>query len=408
MTTPALPPRGIEPGHLALPPRTGPADRLIRLAYRAGLPGPAFHPVRKPSKPRLLAVVESPLEGDPAAGFAHTLDGIDFTGPLGAPMAEKAHRFGWLRDLAAADDPEHARVAERLLARWLDAHPKPGKGAAWSVGAAGHRLLAWLIHAPLILSGSATVRARTLAGIAETARWLDRNVASAPNRLGEIAGWCAIVAAGLLLPGGKPRRLFGEAGLVRALGEFVGEDGGVLSRSPLDQIETIELLIDLAACYRAVRRDFPPALDTMKQLLVPPLLVLLHADSALGNWQGAGALSAERITALVNASGVRARPLLDTGPWGYQRVPARTSVLQVDAAPPPLARHAHHGCASTLAFEFSHASQRLVVNCGGAADAGGTIPQVLEQALRATAAHSALVLDDANSTAVLPEGKLGA
>ena len=36
-----------------------------------------------------------------------------------------------------------------------------------------------------------------------------------------------VVAAGLLLPHGKPRRLFGEDGLVKALGDMVGEDGGV-------------------------------------------------------------------------------------------------------------------------------------------------------------------------------------
>jgi uncharacterized heparinase superfamily protein len=47
------------------------------------------------------------------------------------------------------------------------------------------------------------------------------------------------------------------------------------------------------------------------------------------------------------------------------------------------------------------------VNCGGAAFAGGQVPVRIEQGLRATAAHSTLVLDDANSTAVLLHGKLG-
>jgi len=105
---------------------------------------------------------------------------------------------------------------------------------------------------------------------------------------------------------------------------------------------------------------------------------------------------------------VRTRPLRDVRQWGYQRIAARKSVLQFDAAPPPMARHARHGCASTLAFELSHAGHRLVVNCGGAAAAGGLVPARLEQGLRATAAHSTLVLDDANSTAVLINGKVGA
>ncbi|MCB2083218.1 MAG: heparinase II/III-family protein, partial [Sphingomonadaceae bacterium] len=98
----------------------------------------------------------------------------------------------------------------------------------------------------------------------------------------------------------------------------------------------------------------------------------------------------------------------DVRQWGYQRVLANKSTLIFDAAPPPLSRHARFGCASTLAFEFCPRGQRLVVNCGGAAFAGGQVPARIEQGLRATAAHSTLVLDDANSTAVHINGRLGA
>ena len=79
----------------------------------------------------------------------------------------------------------------------------------------------------------------------ETARWLDRHVGQAEDGLAEVSGWCAIVAAGLLLPDGKPRRLYGEAGLIKALGELVGEDGGVLSRSPIAQMDAVALLVQL-------------------------------------------------------------------------------------------------------------------------------------------------------------------
>jgi uncharacterized heparinase superfamily protein len=241
----------------------------------------------------------------------------------------------------------------------------------------------------------------------EAARWLDRHVGQAEDGLAEVAGWCAIVAAGLLLPDGKPRRLYGEAGLIKAMGELVGEDGGVLSRSPIAQMEATALLVKLRACYRATRRDPPKAVDTMINLLVPPLLALVHTDSALGNWQGGWAVDADELASLVDASSVRTRPLRDVRQWGYQRVLANKSVLQFDAAPPPMPKHARHGCASTLAFELSHGAHRLIVNCGGAAAAGGLVPLRLEQGLRATAAHSTLTLDDANSTAVLINGAIG-
>ncbi|MEO5587117.1 MAG: heparinase II/III family protein [Novosphingobium sp.] len=409
------------------PPSVGAGERLIRLAYRMGMRG-SLTPFRKPAKPRLLATVQSPLRGDTVAGTAlragHFLvHGLkvpiaqaDFGGAarLTPPVERVAHTFSWLADLEAATPREQGiPIAERILGAWLEANPKtpsrPGKGAAWSVSHAGQRELNWLVHAPLILSSpDRATRAKVLRAINDTARWLDRNVSRAEDRLGEVAGWCGIVAAGLLLPDGRARRLFGEAGLVQALGELVGDDGGVLSRSPNGQMEAIALLTKLRACYRATRRDPPAALDTILTMLVPPLLALSHGDGSLGSWQGGWAVAANEVAELVAASGVRTRPLRDVSQWGYQRVVAQKSVLQFDAAPPPLARHARHGCASTLAFELSHAGHRLIVNCGGSAAAGGLMPIRLEQGLRATAAHSTLALDDANSTAVLINGKLGA
>lgn len=430
----AVPPSEvIEPGRaLALadfsPPALGAGDRLVRLAYRLGVPGNTLAaPFRKAQPPRLLATVANPLPGERMAGTAlraghflvHGLKlpiaQVDLSGAgrLTPPVERMVHGFHWLADLEAAAPREAATpVAERILSNWLCANPmppsRPGKGAAWSIANAGHRLLHWLVHAPLILSSpDKASRARVLAAISDTARWLDRQVPRAEDQLAAIAGWSAITAAGLLLPDGRARRLYGEAGLIRALGEAVGDDGGMLSRSPTGQVEAIALLTRLSACYRATRRDPPAQLQSVLTLLVPPLLALLHGDGSLGSWQGGWALGGDAVASLIAASGVRTRPLRDARQWGYQRVAAGKSLLQFDAAPPPLARHARNGCASTLAFEFSHAGQRIITNCGGAAAAGGLLPVRLEQGLRASAAHSTLVLDDANSTAVLINGRLG-
>lgn len=427
----------IEPGHiepgraLALvdfsAPSVGMGERLIRMAYRLGVPGAMLSaPMGKKARTRLLATVNNTLPGSRAAGTAiragHFLvhggktpiAQVDFSGAarVTPPLEKVVHSFSWLTDLEACAPREQAApVAERILTAWLQANPqppaKPGKGPAWAVGNTGARLAAWLAHAPLVLSGEKALRVRTLAHIAATARWLDRHVGQAEDALGEVAGWVGIVAAGLLLPDGRARRLYGEAGLLKALGELIGDDGGVLSRSPLAQMEAIALLVRLRNCYHATRRDAPPAMERVVELLVPPLLALTHGDGGLGSWQGGWAVCAEDVEGLVRASGVRTRPLRDVRQWGYQRVVAHKSVLQFDTAPPPMPAQARFGCASTLAFEFSHGSHRLIVNCGGAASGGGLVPVRLEQGLRATAAHSTLTLDDANSTAVLINGMIG-
>ncbi len=407
-----------------VPPSAGAGERLIRLAYRMGISGSTLTaPFRKPFGARLLATVESPLAGDRAAGMALRAGHFQVHGAkapiaqmefasnsrLTPPFERVIHGFGWLRDLAASAPREQCvETAERICAAWLDANPAPGKCAAWKIEHTGHRLLAWLVHAPLVLSGqNVAVKKRMLRAIEQTARWLDRKVMRAEDRLGAVAGWTAITAAGLLMPDGKPRRLYGEAGLIRSLGDLVAEDGGVLSRSPLAQMDAIALLVDLRACYAAAGREMPSALGIMLELLVPPLLALRHGDGGLGSWQGSGATSADRVSALIEASGVRTRPLKEVRDWGFQRLTGGKTTVLLDAAPPPKPRHARWGCASTLAMEMSEGNHRLVVNCGGAALAGGQVPSRIEQGLRATAAHSTLALDNTNSTAVLINGQLG-
>ena len=409
-------------------PRTGPGDALIRMAYRMGVPGHALAaPFRRASALRLLAQVETPVAGSRAAGTAlragHFLVDsvklpiaeVDFTGQSRtAPGIDHSlHSFSWLYDLAASAPIEACNeVAERITKSWLDEHAEPPKRAAksgaWEIEHTGLRLMAWLIHAPLIIgTGDAKMRGPLLEAISQTATWLDRKALKPGAGPGQMIGLAAVTAAGLLLPEGKPRRLYGQAALIKCLGDLVAEDGGLLARCPAAQMQAIATLTDLIACYEATEIDAPEALFVMRELLVPPLLALRHGDGALGSWQGQAAISADRVASLIAATGVRTRPLNEPQHWGFQRIRGGETVVQFDAAPPPRARHARTGCASTLAFEMSDGPARLVVNCGGAALAGGHVPAHIGQGLRASAAHSTLILDNANSTAVLLHGKLG-
>ena len=102
----------------------------------------------------------------------------------------------------------------------------------------------------------------------------------------------------------------------------------------------------------------------------------------------------------VRASGIRTRPLKQARDWGYQRLVAGKVVLLADAAPPPIARVTEAGCASTLAFELSDGDERIVVNCGGAALTGATIPADLARGLRTIERPAQSVRNEPGATAV--------
>ena len=371
---------------------------------------------------RLLAVPVDPVEGNRVQGIAvraghflfrglkKTLQDIDFSDLKLPPAFEDyVHRFQWLRDLdTAASRDQAVPVAEKLMEEWLDANGPKIRQPAWRPDNCGWRLLIWASHAPLILSSNDLVyRSKVLNNIARTARHLDRTADKATSSLGRLVAWSGVVASSLLIPEGRVRRIVGEAGLEKAMGEFFYADGGSVSRSPLNQMDAVILLSMLNQVYLSRDEDPPEYLANALALAVPPLSGLTHFDGSMGNWHGSGATSAEQVDQVIEASGIRARPLRQARDWGYQRVSSGRSVLILDAAPPPIARMAVAGCASTLAFEFSNGDSRIICNCGGAGLVGATIPASLARGLRTTAAHSTLCINNSNSTSILPDGKLG-
>ena len=356
--------------------------------------------------PKLLAVPADPFPGDAARGRA-MLDGA--LPDVGAESAGAGvHGFAWLRDLAATGERTRAvPVAEALVARWLDAHGERVGAATWRPEVCAMRLAMWTAHAPLLLSGTDLVfRSAVLNAIARMARHLDRAAERAEAGGPRITAWSGVVVAGLLVPG-EARRVFGEAGLARALATGLSEDGGLVSRSPAELLEVLAMLALVRAAYDARRAGMPDALAGAAARMVPPLLGAAMGDGGLSSWQGGAAVPVARVRAVLEACGVVGRPLRQARDWGYQRLAHGGAVVVMDAAPPPMVPVAEGGCAGTLAFELSDGVDRVVVNCGGAGAAAARGQAALAQGLRSTAAHSTFVVADANSTAVHADGTLG-
>jgi uncharacterized heparinase superfamily protein len=393
--------------------------RLHRFAWRTPL-----HALRLRGRVplKLIAVPKDPIAGDKAAGeallggrFRHNgteveVAGLDFA-TIGLPedFTFYLQSFAWLRDLSAAATRERgAKLAEGITRKWLAAFAEQIGEPAWRADLWGRRILFWTAYAPYILSSADPVyRSSLLYALARGARHLERSADKALPGLPRITAWSGVIAAALVVQGGPARLKSGEAGLSRALGLSLHDDGGLVSRSPTEQIAAVELLGQLRAVYAAGRRDVPDWLAEGLASAVGALLSVTLGDGALSSWQGGHMASRRRIAAAAEGAGMEVGPLRQARGWGYQRVQAKTTVLVFDAAPPPPPRALNGACASTLAFELSDGPNRLIVNCGGAGESRGALPAGLVHALRTTAAHSTLTLGDRNSTAIHEDGSLG-
>lgn len=319
------------------------------------------------------------------------------------------HRYDWLRDLEAATHRNEAiSLAEKINEKWLNECGAKPFGDAWNPDICAWRFLNMAAHSPLILSSRDPIyRSLTINHFARMARYLDHSADKAELGLPRLTSWCGVVAASLLLPANNARRVMGEHGLESSINQGIFPDGGVISRSPLHLIAAIELLTYVSRCYEVRDEITPEFVQNALMRSVSALRGLSHADDSIAAWQGSPHISGKTANAIIEASNVRVRPTRQALDWGYQRVPAGQSILLVDAAPPPAARQSATGCASTLAFEFSHGHHHIFQNCGGAAMLSKNIPAALARGLRTTAAHTTLCIDESNSTAILAGGQLG-
>ncbi len=194
---------------------------------------------------------------------------------------------------------------------------------AWAPHLWGERILFWAAYAPYILSSADSgYRSALLNTLARGARHLDANADKAAAGIDRVTAWCGLVAAGLLVQGGVPRVARGEAGLSRALSSAQFDDGGLISRSPFEQVLLVDRLGLLRACYLAAKQTIPEGIEAAAAAALAALHGVTLGDGALSSWQGCNPGDAARLTALIEGCGLRARPLRNARGWGYQRLSA--------------------------------------------------------------------------------------
>jgi uncharacterized heparinase superfamily protein len=350
-----------------------------------------------------------PFPGDAARGHAILSARAHGRGPMGAPPEQwiaDTHRFDWLRDVAAADPNGLRAQVEPLLRAWLArfGHYHP---LAWRPDLLGARTLAFVLHAPALLATPDLVHRSALLGtLARGTRHLATTLGQAPEGMPRLAACTGAIAGALLVPHCEADLARAERMFARTLDAFVGPDGGVASRSPIDMVETLELLVTLGACYAARARPLPAGHRAARARLAPAIAGLTLAGGMLAAFHGGVALPAARVRRALLLAEARDRP--PAPPAGFLRLEAGATALVLDAGPPPESRLSHGAHAGTLAFELSDGAHPLIVNCGGARGGFRAPPGELGAVLRATAAHSTLVVADTNSTRLRDDGRLGA
>lgn len=309
------------------------------------------------------------------------------------------HGFSWLRDLMAADPKSAPQRARDYVDLWLARFGKWDKDG-WSPGATASRVYFWLADAPALFPDEDPDAPARLDALARQAKHLARVVTLPLDENDALRCAVALAAAGACLPDGIAHL---EDGLERVAVEAQRQilpDGGHVSRAPE---RAVEVLADLYALDDAVHaRDWetPPAVRRAIDRLAPMLRFFLDPDGGLASFHGGGEGDRGLIEALLACDEAGGRTFEFAPHSGYHRVAAGGAALIFDVGGPPPGGFGVDAHASCLAFEFAPPSGRLIVNCGWSADQ----PERFHEPVRATAAHSTLVVEDTSSVRLIQPG----
>ena len=319
-----------------------------------------------------------------------------------------AHGFAWLRDLRALGT-DGARLRGRALAAdWLALPPDP---LADAPEVAGARISAWLGHWDfLAATADEEFRRPLMQRMAQDARSVVAGLPAEALHRGALVALKGGMAASVALDEATwlARCVrFLPAELER---QFLA-DGGHVERSPAQLLAALQDVIEIRNLLHGAGVDAPPILATVLDRAAPALRALRHADGSLALFNGTRDEPAALLDVVLTQAQSRGRPPTALPEMGFQRLAAGRTLVIVECGAPPAARRevppgglprgadrfAHAG---TLAFEMSVGRERVIVNCGAAPAAEGE----WRDALRATAAHSTLVLADTNSSELRAEG----
>ena len=313
------------------------------------------------------------------------------------------HGFGWLNDLATLGSPEAAQRGCALTKSWLKAHGRWSAGA-WRAHILGERLANWLVHGKFLeRAGGEDFHGEVLRSAARQARHLGRVAASARRDFSLFFAIKGLVYGGIYLPGFENGLDAGLRLLNREVEHQILSDGGHFQRNPSLQLAVLRHLVDIRACLEAARVEVPVDLQGAIDRMAPVLRSFRHGDGRLALFNDGNEEDEGFINMVLAQAGAKGRPISSAPHTGFQRLATGRTLVLMDTGV-PLAAGDDRVHAGTLSFEMSVGKDRLVINCGAEADAKAE----WHEALRATAAHSALVVDDSNSIELPGAGGPGA
>jgi len=308
---------------------------------------------------------------------------------------KELHRFGWLRHFSAQREGLAINNAQAKLNDWLEGGlPPEHDSIAWDVEIASQRLIYWLCHSDLLVTGVSHEYYRMfMRALGAHVRFLKRNAPTATPGIQQLMSYLALSYASICHANQVNSLQFARDKLGSELEWQILSDGGHVSRNPQTIVHLLAFLLPFRQACVAIGIEPPGGVITAIERMLPALRFFRLGDGNLARFNGGGVTESDLLTTLLRYDEIQGTPIQHAVKSGYQRMALGSGVVIMDVGDAPmgeLSSNAHAGC---LSFEYSEGVSCIFVNCGK--------PTIVDDdasaVWRSTAAHTAAVLNETSS-----------
>jgi uncharacterized heparinase superfamily protein len=364
-----------------------------------------------PDAPALT--VRDPWPGDPSSGARLIKNELGLMGAycklgngafspsagVSSMIRAHLHGFAWLRDLRALGTDAARARARALVSDFIETGELDAMANRADV--MGARIAAWLGHYDFFAaSADDDFRQRLMCRLVVDARNLAAELPTEEQDGRAFTALKGLIAAAVAMPDHAGYMARALRFLPQEIGRQILPDGCHIERSPAAHLLVLQDLTEIRAFLQSGKIDAPALLPAAIERMALALRALRHGDGGLALFNGTRDVLPSLIDLVLSQAGKSGRSVPGLGDGGFYRLAAGKSVVIADAGTPGRTGIDRFSHAGTLSFEFSAGRERLIVNCGSAAASG----QEWRDALRATAAHSTLIVAGVSSSEICEDG----
>ncbi len=299
------------------------------------------------------------------------------------------HTFSWLRDLHALGGDKARSTARKHVAAWLQQYHRLSPDV-WTPNLTAERLCHWLMHYSFYgVSGDHAFCFNLHKTMAKHFSYLRHIVAGLPPTHEKIVTLKAILFGCLCLHPEHSRTDYYELALMQELNTQLDEQGNHLSHNPAVVVDILRHLIDVRVLYHLAHRAIPEIIQETISAISAMVQFSMHGDRNLAIFHGGYEIDNRFLQNLLNYTALK-RPADRSIGLGLYKKSCGDTTLFIDAHIPNTSTPPYAGA---LSFEVSVGRHRLIVNCG----AYPYLPQVWQDVLRSTQAHSTASVNDTSS-----------